>query len=156
MPRMDGKAVPCLRVGKGGDLQLTLHSPSHVPWRKRHLSLTCTKASNGPGAVCTGAQHVQSLLTLEGCDLACHGLVYSQLLAHRGAEGGGGEARSQLQLLHEGSETKFRLKGQNLPLLGPWSLHSVRPRASGFRGQTAQPLTLANSVHLYDPQGRPL
>lgn len=111
--------------GKGGDLQLTLHSPSHVPWRKRYLSLTCTKACNGPGAVCTGAQRVQGILTLEGCDLACHGLVYSQLLACRGVEVRGGEARSRLQLLHEGSETKFRLKGQNLPLLGLRSLHSV-------------------------------
>lgn len=124
--------------GRGPDLQLTLHSPSRVPWQKGHLSLTCTKASNGPGAVCTRARHVQNILTLEGCDLACHGLVYSQLLAPRGAEGRGGEAQSLLHLLHEGSETKFRFRGQNLPLLGPQSLHSACPPASGFRGQAAQ------------------
>lgn len=42
-------------------------------------------------------------------------------------EGRGGEALSLRLLLlpPEGSETKFRLKGQNLTLMDPQSLHST-------------------------------
>lgn len=86
---------------------------THLPIGSRALAegapfSNLCKAPSGLGAVCTGAQHVQSIPAREGCDLAHPGLVYSQLLARRGAEERGHEALSLLQLLHEGSEREVQ------------------------------------------------
>lgn len=104
-----------------------------APWELR-LSLAGTKAPSGLGAACTGAQHVWSLLVLEGCGLTCHGgLVgwWAGTLSAAGQRGRGGErergTRSLLLLPQEGQERKLRLKGQNLTLLGSQGLQSACP-----------------------------
>lgn len=90
--------------------------------------------------------------------------VYSQWVGRRGVEGRGELALSLWLLPPQGSEAKFRLKGQNLTLLGPPGPAQRLPAGSlgsGVRPPGVKPATatlavdLGLLVRIYEPQCRP-